>query len=175
MQKLGDVTGSDVRLPERDVEQVRRLYDGSVAAVDAAIGRLLERVDDQTVVVLLADHGENLFEPGNTTFHGKWFRGGDEANSRAAAVRGAEDSAAARARAGEPGGRGADAAGFGSCRTRASTARPLPAFSTGHAPEHEVFAETAVWLSGPPEPDGRGIRRCRSSSKPTPTTAFSWC
>jgi arylsulfatase A-like enzyme len=154
VQKLGDVT-NDVRLPEKDVEQVRRLYDGSVAAVDHAIGRILDRLDDQTVVVLLADHGENLFEPGNTTFHGKWFRGGDEANRVPLVIVGPNLSPR---RVPEPVSL-VDVAptlldllqlpsgGFDGVSL-------LPAFSTGHAPEHDVFAETAVWLAGPPEPDG---------------------
>jgi arylsulfatase A-like enzyme len=155
VQKLGDVTASDVRLPERDVEQVRRLYDGSVAAVDAAIGRLLEQVDEHTLVVLLADHGENLFEPGNTTFHGKWFRGGDEANRVPLVIAGPGISPH---RVPEPVSLvdvaptllellGLPAGGFDGVSL-------APALASGHAPAHDVFAETAIWLAGPPESDG---------------------
>ena len=68
--------------------EVRRLFDGydtGVRYADEWIGRILNAladlgVLDETAVIISADHGENLFEPGNTTFHGKWFRGGDEAN-----------------------------------------------------------------------------------------------
>jgi arylsulfatase A-like enzyme len=155
VQKIADVTGSDVRLPERDVEQVRRLYDGAVGAVDAAIARILSGIDDQTTVVLLADHGENLFEPGNTTFHGKWFRGGDEANRVPLVVAGPKIAAQ---RVPEPVSLvdvaptllellGLPAQGFEGVSL-------LPAFQSGHAPPHDVFAETAVWLAGSPEADG---------------------
>jgi arylsulfatase A-like enzyme len=155
VQKLGDVTASDVRLPDGDIDQVRHLYDGSVAAVDAAIGRILEHVDDKTYVVLLADHGENLFEPGNTTFHGKWFRGGDEANHVPLVIAGPGVTAR---RVPEPVSLvdvaptllellGLPAASFDGVSL-------TPAMTSGHAPAHDVFAETAVWLAGPPEPDG---------------------
>ena len=54
-------------LPERDAVQVRALYDGSLAAIDDALARLLRRLDEDgtaknTIVVLLGDHGENLFD-----------------------------------------------------------------------------------------------------------------
>ena len=52
---------------EADRRQIRALYDGAVAATDAAIGRILARLADDgladdTIVVLLADHGENLYD-----------------------------------------------------------------------------------------------------------------
>ena len=48
------------------------LYDGEIAAVDEAIGRLLARLEergdlDRTVIVLTADHGESLGEHGEAT------------------------------------------------------------------------------------------------------------
>src|SRR6185503_15150317 len=54
-------------LPPEGARQVQALYDGAVAATDTAIGRLLARVSEDglassTIVVLLGDHGENLFE-----------------------------------------------------------------------------------------------------------------
>jgi arylsulfatase A-like enzyme len=156
IQKLSDVTAGDVRLPERDIDQVRRLYDGSVAAVDAAIGRILSQLDENTTVVLLADHGENLFEPGNTTFHGKWFLGGDEANRVPLVIAGPKIPRGVRVPepvslvdlmptllelVGQPAG-GGDGISL------------APALASGHAPAHDVFAETAVWLNGPPDPEG---------------------
>jgi arylsulfatase A-like enzyme len=159
IQKLGDVTAGDVRLPDRDIEQVRRLYDGAAGAVDAAIARILARVDDQTTVVLLADHGENLFEPGNTTFHGKWFRGGDEANRVPLVIAG---PGIAPRRVPEPVSL-VDVAPTildllklspMACDGVSLVPALSPGVSEGHAPEHDVFAETAVWLGGPPEPDG---------------------
>ena len=58
-------------LPPEEARQVQALYDGAVASVDAAIARLLARVDEHTIVVLLGDHGENLFDvPGRGMGHG---------------------------------------------------------------------------------------------------------
>ena len=50
-----------------DAAQIQALYDGAVAAVDDQIARLLRALhdsgaEDNTIVVLLADHGENLWE-----------------------------------------------------------------------------------------------------------------
>ena len=48
------------------------LYDGEIASVDEAIGRLIERLEergflDRTLIVLTADHGEGLGEHGELT------------------------------------------------------------------------------------------------------------
>lgn len=155
--RLADVTASDRALPEADVRQIRALYDGSVAAVDAAAVRLLRLADEHTVIVLLADHGENLFEPGQTTHHGKWFAGGDEANRVPLAFVGA----------GVPAGRRVSApvslvdvaptvaALLGLAPSKSDGASLVPAFSDGGAPpKRDLFAETAVWLAGPPYADG---------------------
>ena len=63
--------GSDV---ER--ENAVDLYDGAVRSVDRAIGRILDglREDglaEQTIVLLLADHGENLLDDGGPLGHGE--------------------------------------------------------------------------------------------------------
>ncbi|HXU68929.1 MAG TPA: sulfatase-like hydrolase/transferase [Polyangia bacterium] len=66
---------------EADRTQIRALYDGAVAATDAAIARILDRLDrdglgDDTIVVLLADHGENLYDlPERGMGHGDHLRG----------------------------------------------------------------------------------------------------
>jgi len=59
------------RLPgARDIEQLRDLYAGEVAYLDSQLGRLLaglrarELLDDETLVVLTADHGEQFGEHG---------------------------------------------------------------------------------------------------------------
>jgi arylsulfatase A-like enzyme len=49
-------------LPAAEAQQIRGLYDGAVSSVDAAISRLLEEVGDETTIVLVGDHGENLFD-----------------------------------------------------------------------------------------------------------------
>jgi arylsulfatase A-like enzyme len=63
-------------LPPVEARQVQALYDGALAATDDAVARLLRRLDEhgltrRTVVVLLGDHGENLFDvPGRGMGHG---------------------------------------------------------------------------------------------------------
>lgn len=66
----------DPGLDESRVEHLRRLYDGEVAATDAAIGRLVEGLRqrgllDRLLLVVTADHGESLGE------HGYWFAHGE--------------------------------------------------------------------------------------------------
>jgi arylsulfatase A-like enzyme len=85
LSAIADVARAENPLDPGDVQQVVSLYDGALASVDAAIGTILDALtaagrDRDTLVVFLADHGENLFEPGQTTLHGRWFRGGDQAN-----------------------------------------------------------------------------------------------
>lgn len=66
---------------ERDRAQIRALYDGAVAATDAAIERILDRLQydglaDDTLVILLADHGENLYDVVDRGMgHGDHLRG----------------------------------------------------------------------------------------------------
>ena len=69
--------------PPNDVRQTRALYDGAAFAVDAAAGRVLDAIDrdglsERTIVVVTADHGENLFENGRGQGHGDHLFG-DEA------------------------------------------------------------------------------------------------
>jgi arylsulfatase A-like enzyme len=67
---------STAKVGPADAAQIRALYDGAVAATDHAISRLLERIDDHTIVVLLADHGENLYDvDGRGMGHGDHLRG----------------------------------------------------------------------------------------------------
>ena len=64
-----------------DVTQVRALYDGAMAANDAGVQTLLaglvrQGLAEDTIVVLLADHGENLYdEPGRGMGHGDHLEG----------------------------------------------------------------------------------------------------
>lgn len=64
-----------------DLAQVRGLYDGALAAADDGVRRILDGLhnlglDDQTIVVVLADHGENLYdEPGRGMGHGDHLEG----------------------------------------------------------------------------------------------------
>ncbi|MFH2009587.1 MAG: sulfatase [bacterium] len=68
------------KLSATDVHHVRSLYDGAVAATDAAIGRILNHlrvlgIHEKTIVVITADHGENLYEGSLSTGHGDHLRG----------------------------------------------------------------------------------------------------
>jgi arylsulfatase A-like enzyme len=60
---------------EADIRQVRGLYDGAVASIDDAAGTILAALDryglaKSTIVVVVADHGETLFEHGRGEGHG---------------------------------------------------------------------------------------------------------
>jgi arylsulfatase A-like enzyme len=58
-----------------DVRQIRALYDGAVAAIDDAIGRVLGALAstglaERTIVIVTADHGETLYDHGHGQGHG---------------------------------------------------------------------------------------------------------
>ena len=58
-----------------DIEQVRALYDGAVAGIDDGAGEILAALErsgeaKNTVVVVIADHGETLFDNGHGEGHG---------------------------------------------------------------------------------------------------------
>jgi hypothetical protein len=62
-----------------DREQVLGLYRAALAETDAAIGKLLERLQredrlDNTIIVLMADHGEGLYECPVCVGHGDNLR-----------------------------------------------------------------------------------------------------
>jgi arylsulfatase A-like enzyme len=76
----GKVTGENyfvdpainANMPPRDLEHILALYDGEIAWTDLHVGKLLDDLDarglrDTTVVMLLADHGEEFFEHGHKT------------------------------------------------------------------------------------------------------------
>ncbi len=68
---------------EKDVEITRALYDGEVSDVDERLQRFMGRMKDsgllnRTVVIISADHGEELFEHGwvghpSTSYEGKLY------------------------------------------------------------------------------------------------------
>ena len=56
-------------VPDSTIERMRRFYRGSIRYMDDWLGRLLERLDgtgrlDETLVVVISDHGENFGEGG---------------------------------------------------------------------------------------------------------------
>ena len=61
------VQAGEVTLSPEEIEHVRALYDGEVAYMDRALGRLLDALEERgelqrTTILLTADHGEELFE-----------------------------------------------------------------------------------------------------------------
>lgn len=70
------IFGADRELPAHEVEHIRRLYAGEVAATDQALGQFLAGLDrlgltGQAILALTADHGESLGE------HRYWFAHGE--------------------------------------------------------------------------------------------------
>ncbi len=101
---LGHETAPD----DEDVAQIRALYDGAVLGIDDACGRILDALAkkglaDDTIVVVLADHGETLYDHGHGQGHGDHLFG-DEAthiplvvyDPRRATSRGRRDARIAR-------------------------------------------------------------------------------
>ncbi|HJQ98495.1 MAG TPA: sulfatase-like hydrolase/transferase, partial [Candidatus Polarisedimenticolaceae bacterium] len=69
---------SAARTRESEIERdnARGLYDDAVRSVDRSVGRLLAKLDrdgltENTMVVVLADHGENLFDDDGSLAHGE--------------------------------------------------------------------------------------------------------
>jgi arylsulfatase A-like enzyme len=162
LTSIADLARAETTVPPSDAKQLIALYDGALQSVDASVGRVLEGLsarglDASTFVLFTSDHGENLFEPGQTTMHGKWFRGGDEANRVPLVVRG--PSVVAGRRASVPvslvdvaptvtellGWRAPD---------RVEGRSLTPVLRGGSLEARPVFAETGAWLGGNPVPDG---------------------
>lgn len=56
-------------MPEAEKARLVALYDGEIAAIDAAVGRIMDTLEragmlEHTLVVLTSDHGEEFFEHG---------------------------------------------------------------------------------------------------------------
>lgn len=69
-------------LPEADIRQVRALYDGCTRQFDDCFGRIQAALKknglaENTIVIVTADHGDDLYEPGVTLTHGLGFNGAD--------------------------------------------------------------------------------------------------
>ena len=81
--KYHDPVGSEAPPDADDVRQINGLYDGSVHAIDDAVGRVLKSLErtglaERTIVVVTADHGEMLYDHGHGQGHGDHLFG-DEA------------------------------------------------------------------------------------------------
>ncbi|UCD84693.1 MAG: sulfatase-like hydrolase/transferase, partial [Deltaproteobacteria bacterium] len=71
---------TDSSLNQDDINHIQALYDGTVNSFDDAAGEVLnhlkkEGLQDNTIIIITADHGENLYEEGRDMGHGEHFRG----------------------------------------------------------------------------------------------------
>jgi arylsulfatase A-like enzyme len=72
---LDEITLGERPVPAAELQRIRGLYDGTLSATDARLGRLLDKLAatgrlDDTVIVFTADHGEELFDHNRYFFHG---------------------------------------------------------------------------------------------------------
>lgn len=77
-QKMDLLIGSDTS--KADNNALIALYNGGIASMDDAFSELVRGLKsrdllDKTTFVILADHGEHLFETGKATGHGEHLRG----------------------------------------------------------------------------------------------------
>jgi arylsulfatase A-like enzyme len=75
---LKDTTSHEIS--ETEKKQIRALYDGCLNAFDDAVGESLKFLKEQgllknTIVVIVSDHGENLYEYEYGMGHGEHLRG----------------------------------------------------------------------------------------------------
>jgi arylsulfatase A-like enzyme len=72
-------------LPPAEMQQIRALYDGCTRQFDDCVGSILASLkanglEDNTIVIVTSDHGDDQYEPGVTLGHGLTFNGGLQAN-----------------------------------------------------------------------------------------------
>jgi arylsulfatase A-like enzyme len=139
---------------DADIRAVRSLYDGAVSSVDDSVRALVRGLarrglDKDTIVIVTADHGESLYEPGRGQGHGDHLFG-DEAirvplviiDPRATAARRIPDLV-----------RSVDLAPTlcelaGVPAARDIDGRSLVPLMNGRAlPELPAFAETGLWFT----------------------------
>jgi len=80
-------------LSPEDIRQIRGLYDGCTRHFDDCFARIhaaLEKngLAKNTIIVVTADHGDDLYEPGVTLTHGLGFNGGDHCSHLPMAIGG---------------------------------------------------------------------------------------
>jgi len=79
-QKNPSLSADDQNLDQAQIDQVRALYDGALKSIDDSFASLVATLRargiwDNSIVVLTADHGEDLFESGILQGHGDHLRG----------------------------------------------------------------------------------------------------
>ncbi|MFT4541309.1 MAG: arylsulfatase A-like enzyme [Planctomycetota bacterium] len=65
-------------MPAADLQHLIALYDGGISWVDSQVGRLIEGLrakglDENTLIILTSDHGEEFFEHGHKTHRRQLF------------------------------------------------------------------------------------------------------
>src|SRR5690606_13441899 len=71
--------------PARDIAHINNVYDGCVRQFDDCVKAILEALEknglaENTIVIITADHGDDLYDPGTTLLHGQGFNGGLQAS-----------------------------------------------------------------------------------------------
>lgn len=64
----------------QEIDYIRALYDGCLYAFDEAVGKVIQylkhkNIFDKTIIIILSDHGENLYEYEYGMGHGEHLRG----------------------------------------------------------------------------------------------------
>lgn len=72
-------------LPPKEIQQIKALFDGCTRQFDDCVGEILAAIkanglEDDTIVIITSDHGDDHYEPGVTLGHGLTFNGGLQAN-----------------------------------------------------------------------------------------------
>ncbi len=72
-------------LPPKEIQQIRDLYDGCTRQFDFCVAQIIASIkanglEDNTIVIVTSDHGDDHYEPGVTLGHGLTFNGGLQAN-----------------------------------------------------------------------------------------------
>jgi arylsulfatase A-like enzyme len=69
-RQLKHVRSGELVFTDRDVEHLRDLYAAEIRQMDEALGRLIEALDDDTLLVVTSDHGEEFLDHGGV-LHGR--------------------------------------------------------------------------------------------------------
>lgn len=75
-----NIPGENFDLPAADLAQIRALYKGAISSLDNMVGKLVaylekNKLDQNTIIIVLSDHGEQLYEHGWGQGHGEHLRG----------------------------------------------------------------------------------------------------
>ena len=68
------------KITNEDIKQIRALYDGALSSIDHEIGRFIKYLKeadlyDNSLIIITADHGEDLYEEERLQGHGEHLKG----------------------------------------------------------------------------------------------------